>query len=123
DDDDAIELDRGRAGRAVLGVQAADAAEADDAQPDSLALCRRGADWQRSHPAPLLSRLRRRLREGRGAAEPRQLRVDEELHEFLEADRRPPAQPLARLRRVPDEVVELGLAAPQGLVDLDVLAP
>ena len=49
--------------------------------------------------------------------------VDEQPHEPLEVERRRPAEPLPRLRRVADEVVELGGAAAQRLVDVHVLLP
>ena len=57
------------------------------------------------------------------AAEPLELGVDEQRDELLERDLRLPPEPLARLRRIADEVVELGLAALQRLVDVDIRAP
>ena len=57
------------------------------------------------------------------ATEPLELGVDEQRDELLERDLRRPAEPLARLRRVADEVVQLRLPALQRLVDVHVLAP
>ena len=55
--------------------------------------------------------------------EPLEVGVDEQPDEPLEVDRRRPAQSRLRLRGVADEVVQLGSAAAQRLVDVDVLAP
>src|SRR5581483_5715768 len=57
------------------------------------------------------------------AAEPLEVRVDEEVDEALEVDRGRPAELLARLRGVADQVVELRRAAHERFVDVHVLLP
>src|ERR671926_1469197 len=59
----------------------------------------------------------------RSAAQAGQLRLHEEPDELAERHGRRPAEPLARARRIADEVVELRLPASQRLVDVHVLAP
>ena len=53
----------------------------------------------------------------------RDIRVDEHAHEGDEVRRRLPAETLASLGRVADEIVQLRPAAPQRLVDANVVAP
>src|SRR4029079_17968544 len=69
------------------------------------------------------ARARRGLRAGRVGLEPLTVRLDEEPDELLEAQLRRPAEHRLGLRRVPDEVVELGGATVEGSVGADVLAP
>ena len=52
-----------------------------------------------------------------------EIRVDEQMHEPFEVERRRPAQPLARPRSVTDEIVQLCLPAHERVVDPNVLLP
>src|SRR5689334_12528416 len=57
------------------------------------------------------------------AAQALEVRVDQQADQPLEIERRLPAQPRARLRGIADQVVELGGAPDERLVDVDVLLP
>src|SRR4051794_3347167 len=72
------------------------------------------------------ARPRRRLPRARlllTLLEPRNLGVDEQVHELLERHLWLPAELRPRLRRVANEVVQLGAPPLQRLVDMDELAP
>src|SRR6187455_2059543 len=81
----------------------------------------------RRRPAPPQRPARRtpasRFNRSPFAAQAFEVRVDEQAYEPLEAERRLPAQPRARLRGIADQVVELGGATDERLVDVDVLLP
>src|SRR2546423_15418062 len=60
---------------------------------------------------------------GRGRSQTRDVGVDEQVYELCEGQARFPAQPLTRLRRVADEVVQLRGSPLKRRVDTHVLLP
>ena len=82
-----------------------------------------GAARRRARSRTDTSAVGERLGELVSRSEPLEIRVDEQMHEPFEVERRRPAQLLARFRRVTDEIVELSLPTHERIVDPNVLLP